>query len=137
HDIGKIGIPDAVLLKPDKLTPEEVKIIRQHPVIGDNIVAPLNLLPRERTLILHHHERWDGWGYPDGLKAEQIPLGARILAVADSLEAMCSDRPYRPTMKFSNAITEIQQCSGSQFDPRVVDALSELIKKKDPSFFIT
>ncbi|RPI33368.1 MAG: HD-GYP domain-containing protein, partial [Chloroflexota bacterium] len=136
HDIGKIGVNDRIISKPGPLTKEESRIIKRHTLIGAEIVSQMNGFQELIPLIRHHHERWDGWGYPDGLKAEQIPLGARILAVADSLEAMCSDRPYRPTMKFSNAITEIQQCSGSQFDPRVVDALSELIKEKDPSFFI-
>ena len=117
HDIGKIGIPDVILLKPDKLDLEEVEIIRQHPVIGDNIVAPLNLLPRERAIILHHHERWDGKGYPKGLAGEDIPFLSRIIALADSYDAITSDRPYRRRRTHEEALAEIAAHAGSQFDP--------------------
>ena len=129
HDIGKIGIPDAVLLKPDKLTPEEVKIIRQHPVIGDNIVAPLNLLPRERTLILHHHERWDGKGYPMGLASEDIPFLARLIALADSYDAITSDRPYRKRRTHEEALNEITAHAGTQFDPDLARQFVEIMSQ--------
>ena len=129
HDIGKIGIPDAVLLKPDKLTPEEAKIIRQHPVIGDNIVAPLNLLPRERTLILHHHERWDGKGYPMGLASEDIPFLSRLIALADSYDAITSDRPYRKRRTHEEALNEITAHAGTQFDPDLARQFVEIMSQ--------
>lgn len=127
HDIGKIGIPDAILLKPDKLTPEEIGIIRQHPVIGDNIVAPLNLLPRERTLILHHHERWDGKGYPMGLAGEDIPFLSRIIALADSYDAITTDRPYRQRRTHTEALREIAAHAGSQYDPELTRQFVEIM----------
>ena len=130
HDIGKIGIPDAILLKQDALVPEEIEIMRQHPVVGDNIVAPLNLLPRERSIILHHHERWDGLGYPMGLAGENIPYLARIIALADAYDAITTDRPYRLRRTSMEALAEIQACAGTQFDPelagRFVDIMGQL-----------
>ncbi len=129
HDIGKIGIPDSVLMKPGKLTDEEYQIIKTHPTIGENIVMPLNLLPQERALIRNHHERWDGNGYPDGLKGEENPLVARILAVADSYDAMTSERVYREAKKEKVALSEIKRCSGSQFDPDVVESFFGMVEK--------
>ncbi len=122
HDIGKIGVRDTVLLKPGNLTEEEMAEIRLHPVIGESIVRPLKFLPAERELILHHHERFDGRGYPAGLAGEDIPLLARILAVADTYDAMTSTRPYRPAMSHEIAIKELRNNSGTQFDPLVVKA---------------
>lgn len=129
HDIGKIGIPDAVLLKPSLLEPEELDIIRQHPVIGDNIVAPLNLLPRERALILHHHERWDGKGYPLGLAGEEIPFLSRLLALSDSYDAITSDRPYRQRRTHEEALAEIAAHGGSQFDPHLTAKFVEFMSQ--------
>ncbi|WP_353114886.1 HD-GYP domain-containing protein [Nitratidesulfovibrio sp.] len=124
HDIGKIGVPDAVLLKAGTLTTEEWEHMRAHPVIGARIVSPVADLADEgvAAMILHHHERWDGRGYPHGLHGEAIPLGARIIALADSLSAMLQHRPYRPAMHFEQAEAELLRCSGSQFDPAVVRA---------------
>ncbi|HCG04736.1 MAG TPA: HD-GYP domain-containing protein [Desulfovibrio sp.] len=124
HDIGKIGVPDAVLLKAGTLTPQEWEHMRAHPVIGARIVSPVADLADEgvAAMILHHHERWDGRGYPNGLRGEAIPLGARIIALADSLSAMLQHRPYRPAMRFDEAEAELLRCSGSQFDPAVVRA---------------
>lgn len=124
HDIGKIGVPDAVLLKAGTLTPQEWEHMRAHPVIGARIVSPVADLADEgvAAMILHHHERWDGRGYPNGLRGEAIPLGARIIALADSLSAMLQHRPYRPAMRFEQAEAELLRCSGSQFDPAVVRA---------------
>ncbi len=122
HDIGKIGIRDDILLKPGPLTAEEFEKIKEHPVIGADIVSKLGLWDREMEIIRHHHERFDGKGYPDGLKGKQIPKLARILSVADSFDAMASDRAYRKKMEHSKIIVIIQENSGSQFDPEAVDA---------------
>lgn len=122
HDIGKIGIQDAILNKPGRLTDEEFELIRAHPEIGVNIVTPLGLDQNELSIIRNHHERWDGRGYPDGLRHEEIPLMARILAVADSFDAMSSDRAYRSALPFDVCLKEIRDNSGSQFDPDVVEA---------------
>ena len=122
HDIGKIGVRDTVLLKEGVLTSEEVDEIKMHPVIGDNIISPLKFFPRERDLIRHHHERFDGRGYPDGMAGEQIPVTVRILSVADTYDAMTSVRPYRSAKSHQAAMKELVRCSGSQFDGSVVDA---------------
>lgn len=122
HDIGKIGVRDTVLTKPTRLTPEETAEIRLHPVIGGNIIKPIRFFPRERDLILHHHENFDGSGYPDGLAGEAIPLIARVLAVADAYDAMTSSRPYREALTHARAVDELTRCSDSQFDSRVVRA---------------
>ena len=122
HDIGKIGIRDDILLKPGRLTPEEFEKIKEHPVIGANILEQLGLWERERLIIRCHHERYDGTGYPDGLKQQEIPLLARILSVADVYDAMASDRAYRKKMEESLILKIIREGSGSQFDPTIVDA---------------
>jgi putative nucleotidyltransferase with HDIG domain len=126
HDIGKIGVPDAVLLKPGRLTPEERSIIESHPVIGAMIVGPIRMLGPEIPTIRHHHERYDGKGYPDGLAGEQIPLTSRVMAVADSFDAMTSQRPYRMVpLTVEQAMTEIRSLAGAQFDPDVVAAFEK------------
>ena len=122
HDIGKIGIRDGILLKPGKLSKVELADIRQHPVIGDNILKPLMFFPKERELVRYHHEHYDGTGYPDGLAGDQIPLIARILAVADAYDAMTSTRPYRMAMSHEQARVEILRCVRRQFDEKVVEA---------------
>jgi len=122
HDIGKIGVRDTVLLKPGRLTPEERSEINLHPVIGGNIIKPLRFFPRERELILHHHENFDGSGYPDGLAGTDIPTVARILTVADAYDAMTSSRPYREARTHEFAASELLRCSGTQFDRDVVHA---------------
>jgi putative nucleotidyltransferase with HDIG domain len=128
HDIGKIGIKDWILMKPDTLTPEEMEVIKTHPVIGEKIVSHLGLLPVEKSIIRHHHERWDGTGYPDGLKGEEIPLPARIVAVADVLDAVSSNRVYRRARPLREALEEIAKGAGTQFDPQVVEVLMDLSK---------
>lgn len=128
HDIGKIGVRDTVLLKPERLTPQEYDEIKLHPVIGGNIIQPIRFFPKERELILHHHERFDGRGYPQGLSGEDIPIAARILAVADSYDAMTSSRPYRAALSRKEALEEIRRCQGSQFDRRVVGAFMNVIR---------
>jgi hypothetical protein len=122
HDVGKVGIRDTALLKDGKLTDDEFKEIQRHPVIGADIVQNLEMYRHGASIVRHHHERWDGRGYPDGLKGEDIPLGARIIAVADSYDAMTSNRPYRRALSNEIAISEIERNSGVQFDPQVVEA---------------
>jgi response regulator RpfG family c-di-GMP phosphodiesterase len=126
HDIGKIGIPDAVLLKPGKLTPEEWKEMRRHPDIGFDMIKAIPFLSIPAEIVLSHQEKFDGSGYPRRLAGQDIHIGARIFAVADTLDAMTSDRPYRKGGTFANAIAEIQRCSRTQFDPEVVAAFCDI-----------
>ncbi|MFA5115243.1 MAG: HD domain-containing phosphohydrolase [Candidatus Omnitrophota bacterium] len=129
HDTGKVDIPVEILTKTTKLTPREYKIIRRHPKRGAEILRHLQVLRPAIPIITHHHERYDGTGYPSGLKKGQIPLGARIMAVADAFEAMVYGRPYRERINFNSAIKEIKRKSNSQFDPKVVEAFLKAIKK--------
>jgi putative nucleotidyltransferase with HDIG domain len=122
HDIGKIGVRDTVLLKPGRLSPEETVEINLHPVIGGNIIQPLRFFPKEREIILYHHEQFDGSGYPGGLAGDRIPLTARILAVADAFDAMTTTRPYREARTQAFAVSELLRCSNTQFDGEVVRA---------------
>jgi putative nucleotidyltransferase with HDIG domain len=138
HDIGKLGVPDAILLKAGPLTPAEWVEMRRHPQIGWNIIRSIPFLHPAAELVLAHHERWDGAGYPNGLKGEQIPLGARIFMIADTLDAMMSDRPYRRRTTLASARKEIARCAGTQFDPRCVEAFlaiedREVVQLAQPS----
>jgi len=126
HDIGKIGVPDAVLLKPGKLTPEEWVEMRKHPDIGYQMISQIEFLSIPAEIVLSHQERFDGTGYPRRLAANNIHIGARIFAVADTLDAMTSDRPYRKGTTFANAIAEIDRCGGTQFDREVVKAFLDI-----------
>lgn len=126
HDIGKIGVPDSILYKPEPLTPQEWEIMKQHPAIGYRMCMKVDALRPAAPIVLHHHERWDGQGYPYGLAGEAIPLGARIFAIADTLDAMTSDRPYRKAMSFAEAREEIIRCAGTQFDPDMVKLFLEI-----------
>jgi putative nucleotidyltransferase with HDIG domain len=126
HDIGKIGVPDHILYKPGPLTPEEWEVMKQHPVIGYKMCMKIEMLRPAAPIVLHHHERWDGRGYPYGLNGAEIPLGARIFAIADTLDAMTSDRPYRKALSFAQAREEIERCASSQFDPELVRVFLEL-----------
>ncbi|MCC6580445.1 MAG: HD domain-containing protein [Phycisphaeraceae bacterium] len=121
HDIGKIAVPDAILRKPGKLDPEEFRIMQTHAAVGHQIVSPIPQLAPATPVIRWHHERFDGRGYPDGLKGYDIPLLARVTAVADTFDAMTSDRPYRKGMPVETALAEIQRCSGTQFDPELAE----------------
>ncbi len=120
HDVGKIGVPDAILTKPGPLTDEEFTTIKRHPQIAVEILGHLTFLAAELPLILHHHERYDGRGYPAGLKGEQIPLGARILAVADALDTMFSPRTYKPAYSIDRVRAELIDGAGRQFDPAII-----------------
>ena len=117
HDIGKVAVPDAILFKTSRLTDEEYTLIAQHPVVGAEILRDVDFLGEGKLVVRHHHERWDGTGYPDGLAGEEIPLAARVFSVADTLDALTTDRPYRPASDWSHAREEIRRVSGTQFDP--------------------
>jgi len=127
HDIGKIGIPDMVLLKQDKLTEEEWLLIKEHPYIGATIIAGIPSLQVIAQIVMNHHARWDGKGYPQSISGNDIPIGARIIAVADSFQAMVSDRPYRKGMPIEDALIEIKRCAGNQFDPEIVEVFLKLV----------
>jgi cyclic di-GMP phosphodiesterase len=125
HDVGKIGVPDRILLKRGPLDDEERDQMERHTTIGESLLAHVPLLHGEGLgVVRSHHERWDGTGYPDGLTEDEIPLGARIFAVADALDAMTNDRPYRDKMPWEDALRELRGCAGTHFDPAVIDALT-------------
>lgn len=128
HDIGKIGIPDNVLLKEGKLTEEEFNIIKSHPETGNNILISVSMLSEILPAVRHHHEKYDGRGYPDGLKGEEIPLHARILAIADAFDAMTSDRSYQKKRTYEEALKELERCAGTQFDPVMTKAFVEFFR---------
>jgi len=130
HDIGKIGIPDNILLKPGKLNNEEWAVMKKHVVIGYQILKGINFLKPALPLILHHHEWWNGKGYPMGLREREIPVEARIFSVVDAFDAMTSDRPYRSAMPYEKAIKELIRMSGIQFDPDVVNTFVKIPREK-------
>lgn len=127
HDVGKIAIPDNILLKPGRLTDEEFDIIKNHPVVGENILKPLPILDTERLIIRHHHERWDGKGYPDGLCASDIPFLSRILTAVDSYDAMTNNRPYRKAMERDDALDELRRNIHRQFDEEIVNCFIRIL----------
>jgi putative nucleotidyltransferase with HDIG domain len=126
HDIGKVAVPDAILFKPAALDAEERRTMERHPVVGWQILRDIDFLGAAKDVVLHHHERWDGGGYPDGLAGEAIPLAARIFAVADTLDALTTTRPYREAHPFAHAREVILRERGRQFDPSVVDTFAGL-----------
>ncbi len=130
HDAGAIDVPYEILSKSSRLTPEEFKVIRNHPAKSVELIKPVAFLKPVLPIILYHHEKYDGTGYPSGLKKEQIPLGARIMAVVDAFEAMTRARPYKQTRSITEAIAELRKNSGTQFDPVIVDAFCALAKQK-------
>jgi len=129
HDIGKLGISDAILQKPGKLDDNEWRIIRKHPQMAIDILGPLEFLEKEKIIIYHHHERYDGGGYPDGLRGEDIPLGSRILAVADTFDAMNSIRSYRNSLPKQDILAEMKRVAGTQLDPKIVDIFMEVLEE--------
>jgi putative nucleotidyltransferase with HDIG domain len=125
HDIGKLAVSDEVLCKEGKLDPEEIDQIRQHPKIGARILLRIAALREAIPYVLYHHERWDGRGYPSGKAGEEIPVEARVLAVADAFDAMTSDRPYRRALSRDEALAEVERCAGTQFDPTIARVFLE------------
>jgi putative nucleotidyltransferase with HDIG domain len=144
HDIGKIGIPDVILYKESRVSDKEYAVIKKHPGIGANILKAAGAFKDLVPAVYHHHERFDGMGYPQGIYGEQIPLFSRIIAVADSFDAMTSTRPYRKALDFEAALLEIELNSGRQFDPSVsdifiihfADILDEALKNMEPEYII-
>lgn len=130
HDIGKVGIPESILCKTGPLSAPEWDVMRTHPTIGAQIVAPIRFLGDASLVIRHHHERFDGSGYPEGLARENIPMSARIFAIADSFDAMTSDRPYRDALPLDRALGEIRAGAGTQFDPEVVKVFVDLVEEE-------
>ncbi|MEX2458760.1 MAG: HD-GYP domain-containing protein [Actinomycetota bacterium] len=131
HDIGKVAVPEHILNKDGPLTEDEFAIMKTHTVLGAQIVAPMEFLGEAVTVILNHHERWDGAGYMKGLKGAEIPIAARIFSVVDAFDAMTSDRPYRAAMTVDRALSEVLKGSGTQFDPEVVEAFTILVGGMD------
>jgi diguanylate cyclase (GGDEF)-like protein len=133
HDVGKIAVPDAILDKPGALDPVEWSFMRRHPLIGERILLAAPALRPVARLVRSSHERWDGGGYPDGLRGDEIPLGARVVAVCDAFDAMTSHRPYRESVSEADAIEELHRCAGTQFDPLVVKAFARVITRERPA----
>ena len=136
HDIGKIGVSDNILLKPGKLTPEEWVEMRRHPEIGYQILKNIPYFDGATRIVRYHHERWDGKGYPYGLKQEEIPIEARIFMIADTFDAMTSDRVYRKAQLPEAAVAELRRCASAQFDPTIVEcsisAMDEIVRDVAP-----
>jgi len=130
HDVGKLGVSEEVLAKPGRLDEQELAQIREHPKLGARILIRVAGLRGAIPYVLYHHERWDGRGYPTGRAGEEIPLEARVLAVADAFDAMTSDRPYRPALHRDEAIAEVARCAGTQFDPEIVRIFLELFAER-------
>lgn len=128
HDIGKIGVPDSILLKPGKLTEMEFNVIKEHPGIGTNILSNIEFLKDSLPIILHHHENYDGGGYPYGISGTEIPVGSRIISIADTYDAMTSDRPYRKALSHEEAIQEIVRCKGTQLDAEIVETALDVLQ---------
>jgi HD-GYP domain-containing protein (c-di-GMP phosphodiesterase class II) len=129
YDVGMVKVGEGILRRRGGLRVGEYESVKRHPEEGVDIVGPIEFLEQVKEIILHHHERYDGAGYPGGLSGESIPVGARVLAVVDAYSSMLSDRPYRPAMSVEEAIEELQHCSGSQFDPSVVKKLVSVLRR--------
>jgi diguanylate cyclase (GGDEF)-like protein/putative nucleotidyltransferase with HDIG domain len=129
HDIGKIGIPESILCKPGKLTREEYDVMKKHPVIGAKILKPLKPLESVATLVLYHHEYWNGSGYPEGLSKQNIPIGSRIVSIVDAYQAMTSNRPYRSSLTFEEALRRLKDGKEKQWDPELIDIFIEIVSR--------
>src|SRR3954468_5239440 len=127
HDVGRVAVPDAILTKPGPLSKAEWGFMREHTIVGDRILSAAPALEGVAKLVRASHERFDGSGYPDQLKGQEIPLGSRIIAFCDAFHAMTSNRPYRPAVAVSEAVDELQRCAGAQFDPGVVNAFARVV----------
>jgi putative nucleotidyltransferase with HDIG domain len=127
HDVGKLDVPTSILRKPGPLEPDEFDQIRTHPVVGAHMLTDVDDAQGGLDCVLYHHERWDGTGYPHGLSGGEIPLEARIVAVADAYDAMTFDRPYRKALSQAQAMAEVERCAGTQFDPQIAVALLEIV----------
>lgn len=132
HDIGKVFVSERILRKSDELTDEEFESVRKHSALGAGVLSKVQALKDVARIVRHHHERFDGSGYPDGLADDRIPLGARVVAVVDAFGAMTTDRPYRKTMSVEEAVAELERHAGDQFDPRVVEAFLRLLQRHGP-----
>lgn len=130
HDVGKVAVPDAILFKPEPLNAPERTVMEKHAEIGWEILRHVDFLGSAKLVVRHHHERWDGKGYPDGLAGEDIPLAARVFSVADTFDALTTDRPYRPGMDIAKARAIVEEASGTQFDPAAVDAFRAVSDEK-------
>jgi putative nucleotidyltransferase with HDIG domain len=131
HDIGKLAVSDEVLRKEGRLDDHELAQIREHPKIGAKLLLKVSALREAIPYVLYHHERWDGTGYPSGKAGEEIPVEARVLAVADAFDAMTSDRPYRRALSREQALAEVERCAGTQFDPRIAQVFLELFAEAE------
>ena len=131
HDIGKIGIPDDVLLKKHKLSQDEMNLIHEHVVLSEKILLHMDSMKDVARWVRHHHERWDGLGYPDGLRGEAIPFASRVIGVADALDAMMTDRPYRKALSLDQAIRALTEGRETQFDPRLVDSIVSFLRSEE------
>jgi putative nucleotidyltransferase with HDIG domain len=127
HDVGKVGMPDSLLKKEGPYTYHEYEAMKKHSEVGADIIKVMKFLGKREQWVRHHHERWDGTGFPDGLAGDEIPLGARIIACADAFDAMTTDRPYKDKMSYEEARQELLICSETQFDPKVVEAMVKII----------
>lgn len=136
HDIGKIGVNEAILQKPGPLTPDEWREIKQHPIIGERICAPLRMSNALAPIVRHHHERWDGSGYVDGLAGESIPLLARVVGVVDAFDAMSADRPYRKAMPFDHVIAVLEAGRGSHWDPDITESFVQMLRRAGTEFIV-
>ena len=127
HDVGKIGVPDSILLKDGRLTDDEYALMKSHSVYGEEIINRFDILANEARITRHHHERFDGAGYPDRLAGENIPYSSRLIALCDTCDAMMTDRPYRKAQTTEEVLAEIKKCRGKQFDPNMADCFMEMI----------